>query len=240
VTADLRKEQNGPIILIVDDIPENTEFLEIMLSELGYRPRSANTGKEALQMVEEEKPDLILLDIQMPELDGYEVCEQLKDNPETAHIPVILATGQVVDTKEKVKGLRSGARDYLMKPIDHDELIARIEMQFRLKELEDQRINNEKRNLIDQLITTLQHEIINPLSSILGYSNLMLKKMKKTQLAPEEIEKALETIHSSSERIQAVLEKLKGITSFKENHRTDGVTMIDLHQDESGDRINME
>ncbi len=233
MAADLREEHNGSIILIVDDVPENTEFLEMMLDELGYQPRSANSGKEALQMVEEEKPDLILLDIQMPEMDGYEVCEQLRDNPETTRIPVIMATGQVVDAREKVKGLRSGASDYLMKPVERDELIARIETQLRLKELEDQRVLHEKRILLDQLVTTLQHEIINPLSGILGYSELMLKQMHKRQLKPEEIEKALETIHSSSERIQDVMEKLKSITSFNENQRTDGATMIDLHQDDS-------
>ena len=233
MAADLREEKNGPIILIVDDVPENIEFLKMMLGELGYQPRSALSGKDALQMVEEEKPDLILLDIQMPEMDGYEVCEHLRDNPETARIPVIMATGQVVDTQERVKGMRSGASDYLMKPIERDDLIARIEAQLRLKELEDQRVLNEKRVLIDQLVTTLQHEIINPLASILGYSELMLKKMKKKQLAPEEIEKALETIHSSSERIQDVMEKLKDIISFDENRRTYGVTTIDLHQNDN-------
>lgn len=231
--ANHRDDSPGPIILIVSDVPENTEFLEILLDQLGYRPRSADSGKEAVQMVEEEKPDLILLDIRMPEKDGYEVCEQLRDNPETAHIPVIMATGQVVDKQERVKGLRSGIRDYLMKPMDRDELIACIDAQLLLKELEDQRILNEKRVLIDQLVTTLQHEIINPLSGILGYSELMLKKMKKKQLEPEEIEKALETIYSSSARILDVMEKLKSIITITENTYTSGATMIDLNQDDS-------
>jgi len=233
VIADHREDSAGPIILIVDDVPENTEILEMMLGELRYRPRSANSGREALQMVEDEKPDLILLDILMPDMDGYEVCEHLRDDPKTARIPVILATGQIVGTPERVKGLRSGASDFLMKPIERDELIARIETQMRLKELADQMILNEKRILIDQLVTTLQHEIINPLSGILGYSELMLKKMKKQELTPQEIEKALETIHSSSERIQEVMERLKNNTSYDESYPTHGVTMIDLHQDDS-------
>lgn len=184
-------------------------------------------------MVEEEKPDLILLDIQMPEKNGYEVCKQLRDNLETARIPVIMATGQVVDSQERVKGLRCGVSDYLVKPMDRDELIACIDAQLLLKELEDQRVLNEKRVLIDQLVTTLQHEIINPLSGILGYSELMLKKMKKKQLEPEEIEKALETIYSSSSRIQNVMEKLKSIITITENTYTSGATMIDLDKDDS-------
>ena len=129
--------------------------------------------------------------------------------------------------------MRSGASDYLMKPIERDELIAHIETQLLFKELEDQRVLNEKRALIDQLVTTLQHEIINPLSGILGYSELMLKQMHKRQLLPEEIEKALEAIYSSSERIQDVMEKLKNITSFTEHQQLDVVTMIDLDQNDS-------
>lgn len=231
--ANHRDDSPGPIILIVSDVPENTEFLEILLDQLGYRPRSANSGKGAVKMVEEEKPDLILLDIQMPEKNGYEVCKQLRDNLETARIPVIMATGQVVDSQERVKGLRCGVSDYLVKPMDRDELIACIDAQLLLKELEDQRVLNEKRVLIDQLVTTLQHEIFNPLSGILGYSELMLKKMKKKQLEPEEIEKALETIYSSSSRIQNVMEKLKSIITITENTYTSGATMIDLDKDDS-------
>jgi DNA-binding response OmpR family regulator len=232
VAAD-QKEHTDPIILIVNDEPENTELLELMLNDLGFQSRTANTGEEALQMVESEKPDLILLDVQMPEMDGYKVCEQLRDNPETKRIPIIMATSQVTDAHEKVKGLRSGASDFLMKPFEQDELVTCIEAQLYIKELEDQRVLNEKRILLDQLVTTLQHEIINPLSGILGYSELMLKQMQKRQLEPEEIEKALETIHSSSERIQDVMEKLKNLYSITENTRTDGATMIDLTRDDN-------
>ncbi len=236
MNADRREDNIGPIVLMVNDVPENTEFLERLLDQLGYRPRCANSGKKAVQMVKEETPNLILINIQMPGKDGYEVCEQLRDNPETARIPVIMATGQVVDTQERVKGMRSGVSDYLMMPIDRDDLIARFDAQLRLKELEDQRVLNEKRVLIDQLVTTLQHEIINPLSGILGYSELMLKKMKKMkkkQLAPEEIEKAFETIYSSSARIQDVMEKLKSVITITENTYTNGATMIGLVKDDS-------
>ena len=117
-------------ILIVDDDPDLQRLMSLVLEMAGYEVVTANNGAEALIKVRNERPDLVLLDIMMPELDGFETCRRLRKLPEGAHIPVIMlsAADQVTD---KVKGLRVGANDYVTKPADSRELLARIEAHLR-------------------------------------------------------------------------------------------------------------
>lgn len=227
---DRGEERAGPCILIVDDEPASVSVLEEILRDAGYRPRTVDSGAKALRAVAEEKPDLILLDIVMPDMDGYEVCERLRSDPETERIPVIMASGHYIDSSARVKGFRSGASDYLLKPVDRDELLVRIETQLRFRDLEDQHLLEEKLALIDQVVTTLHHEIINPLSGILGYSEILMRQMRRRRVAPEEIEKALANIRDCSERIREVMDKLKDITHPVESEFASGTTMIDVEQ----------
>lgn len=117
-------------ILIVDDDPDLQRLMSLVLEMAGYEVVTANNGAEALTKVRSERPDLVLLDIMMPEVDGFETCRRLRKLPEGAHIPVIMlsAADQVTD---KVKGLRVGANDYVTKPADSRELLARIEAHLR-------------------------------------------------------------------------------------------------------------
>lgn len=112
-------------ILIVDDSQDITVFLADRLEHIGFQVTVANSGPKALQQVAEEKPDLIILDIMMPEMDGYEVCRRLKFDPKTRRIPILMLTAKV-QVQEKVRGFDAGADDYLTKPHDMDELLARI------------------------------------------------------------------------------------------------------------------
>ncbi|MEM9542938.1 MAG: diguanylate cyclase [Cyanobacteria bacterium P01_E01_bin.42] len=128
-------EQNQPTfgdILIVDDLPENLRVLSQMLSENGYKVRKAINGKIALRAAKSSAPDLILLDIKMPDMDGYEVCSQLKADPETLEVPVIFisALDEVLD---KVKAFQMGGIDYITKPFQVEEVIARIESQLTIQ-----------------------------------------------------------------------------------------------------------
>lgn len=124
-------------ILIVDDNPLNIELLEGYLSSSNYAIAKATNGLEALERVEADKPDLILLDIMMPGLNGYEVCKHLKDNPGTRLIPIIMLTA-LHDIKDKVQGLEAGADDFISKPFNNIELTTRIKSLLRIKHLNDE------------------------------------------------------------------------------------------------------
>ncbi|MGE0416546.1 MAG: PleD family two-component system response regulator [Acetobacteraceae bacterium] len=124
-------------ILIVDDVPANTRLLEAKLSAEYYQVSSARDGFEALRMAAAWQPDLILLDVMMPGMDGYECCRQLKDDPATLHIPVVMVTA-LGEAGERLRGLEAGADDFLTKPVEYDTLMARVRSLVRLKRLLDE------------------------------------------------------------------------------------------------------
>jgi two-component system, cell cycle response regulator len=124
-------------ILIVDDVPANTRLLEAKLAAEYYQVNSARDGFEALAAARDWQPDLILLDVMMPGMDGYECCRLLKDNPATLHIPVVMVTA-LGETGERLRGLEAGADDFLTKPVDYETLMARVRSLVRLKRLLDE------------------------------------------------------------------------------------------------------
>jgi DNA-binding response OmpR family regulator len=121
----LQAQQNQHNILIVDDLPENLAMLSRMLSQKGYRMRTASNGQLALKMIEVNPPALILLDIVMPGMSGYEVCRQLKAHDTTRDIPVIFLTN-LIDAEDERQGFEVGGVDYITKPFQIEEVLARI------------------------------------------------------------------------------------------------------------------
>jgi len=139
VTKDKQKEQRNNItssVLVVDDESSIRNGLVFLLRKEGYAPLEASNGREALQKVQDEKPDLVLLDIMMPELNGLEVCRRLKSNEDTRLIPVVLITA-VHSHDEKIKAIDAGADDFVNKPINIAELRARVRSLLRMKHLND-------------------------------------------------------------------------------------------------------
>ncbi|MFZ9736803.1 MAG: response regulator [Prochlorotrichaceae cyanobacterium] len=126
--------ENKAKIMIVDDRPENIRLLAVALNRQGYTVESVDNSSTALSIARALKPDLILLDIMMPILDGYEVCKLLKKDPETSEIPVIFVSA-VTNVMDKVKGFRAGAVDYITKPFQFDEVLARVEHQLKILSL---------------------------------------------------------------------------------------------------------
>jgi diguanylate cyclase (GGDEF)-like protein len=127
----------SPLVLIVDDHPDNVEVLQVRLDALGYRTACASDGETALNMVAQSPPDLILLDVMMPHMDGNEVARRIKADKSLPYIPIIMQTA-LDSTQSKVVGLDSGADDYVTKPINYAELQARMTAALRIKALQDQ------------------------------------------------------------------------------------------------------
>ena len=148
----------SPVILIVDDTPANVLLLVRMLAARGYNPRSVLSGKLALQAARAEPPDLILLDINMPEMNGYEVCEQLKADAALKEVPVIFISA-LSETIDKVRAFRVGGVDYVTKPFQFEEVYARVQTHLTLRRLE---------KLRDNLTHMVVHDLRNPLSVLFG------------------------------------------------------------------------
>jgi adenylate cyclase len=125
----------NPRILVVDDVPENVRLLEAVLAARGYNVVSATDGRTALELVESANPDLVLLDVVMPEMDGYAVCRRLREREQTAVLPVIMLTSSV--GPEKTQAIEAGADDFIPKPFNHHELLTRVRSLLRIKRYHD-------------------------------------------------------------------------------------------------------
>ncbi len=174
-------------ILIVDDLAPNLHLLQVKLSAEYYDVLLAQSGEKALEMVETEKVDLILMDAIMPGLDGFETCQALKSNPQTYHIPVIMVTA-LDSTKDRIRGLEAGADDFITKPIDDFNLLARVRSLLRLKMVTDQLLSHTGHSLANSRVVV--EEIIRRKGHI-----VILEDHEKRAL---QLSKPLEDIHKCS------------------------------------------
>jgi two-component system, NtrC family, sensor kinase len=155
------------LILIVDDLPTNLKVLFELLSQSGFQVLVARSGEDALEKVQQTLPELILLDVMMPGIDGFETCERLKASELTKQIPIIFMTA-LVDTVDKVKGLNLGAVDYITKPFQHEEVLARVNVQLELFRSRSRLVRETKMAALGMLMAGVAHEINNPVSFIAG------------------------------------------------------------------------
>jgi putative two-component system response regulator len=174
-----------PYVLAVDDQPENLELLEELLSAQGYEVGLAADGREALESIEKRSPDVLLLDIMMPRVDGYEVATTLRSSRKTAFIPIVMLTA-LSDVASKVRGLEAGADDFLNKPFRREELLARIRSLARIKRLRDELDTSE--NIIFAMVSALESK--DPRTA--GHSNRVAARAarlgKHLRVSPAELE----------------------------------------------------
>ena len=154
-------------ILVVDDIAINVELQKAYLAVADYEVIEAQNGEEALQKVKDEKPDLILLDVMMPKMNGYEVCKILKNNPETQFIPIIMVTA-LAEVEDKVRGIEAGADDFISRPFNKIELMARVKSLLRIKFLQDQ-LHQHMRELTETRERLQQLAITDGLTGLFNY-----------------------------------------------------------------------
>jgi adenylate cyclase len=192
-------------ILVVDDTAVNVKLLADLLGAKGYAVVTAASGKEALEKVEAERPDLVLLDVMMPGMTGYEVCQKLREAEATAMLPVVMVTA-LDPTQERVKGIEAGADDFLSKPINQPELLARVRSLLRVKRLHDQ---------LTDLNRTLEARVVAQVGELENLSRL--KRFFSPQLAEAILSGGAEDpLKSHRREITVVFLDLRGFTAFAE------------------------
>jgi signal transduction histidine kinase len=204
----------APNILIVDDTPANLKLLASMLKERGYKPRTVSSGEHALAAARLMTPDLILLDVAMPGMDGFEVCENLKADPDLKDIPILFISA-LTDTMVKVKAFRVGGDDYITKPFRFEEVEARVRTQLELhRQRRELQTNYEQLRRLEVLRDNLTHMVVHDMRSLL-----------MAVMAPLEL-----AIGSEDKRVSYIEQSQKAIAKLNEMM----LIMLDVSRLESG------
>ncbi|MCP4698820.1 MAG: response regulator [Gammaproteobacteria bacterium] len=219
-------------LLIVDDVPTNLKVLLTYLDEQKFEVRVAEDGEDALEQVSYSKPDLILMDVMMPNMDGFEACRRLKAKNETSDIPIIFMTA-LNDTVDKVKGFEIGAVDYITKPVQQEEVLARVKAHLTLRNLhkflgqqnaalEQQTQEIKQQNVqLDAFSNIVVRDLKRPLANQAGFIKLLMKSTKSLADNPEMLTSYLQQLEHSRQKIAEVADDLLLLT----NARTQQVEM---------------
>jgi len=208
-------------ILVVDDSPQNRRLLEAVLSARGHAVSSAASGREALDLIAKEPPDLVLLDIVMPEMDGYEVCRVLRADPATKMLPIIMLTSS--GDQDKVGAIEAGADDFIARPFDQPELLARVRSLLRIKEYHDT-IGAQAAELAE-LNQTLESRVRAQVEELEHLGRL--RRFLSPQLAELIVSGDDETLLDSHRReITVVFCDLRGFTAFSETAEPEEVMAV--------------
>lgn len=213
MTADLNAhiDHSDYKILIVDDVVSNVLLLKVLLKNEKFKTVTASDGLEAIQQAEKELPDLILLDVMMPQMDGFETAMHLKNNPATAGIPIIFLTA-LNSTQDIVKGFQAGANDFITKPFNKEELLVRVNHQISLvaaKKLILERTEELRKTIVgrDKLYSVIAHDLRSPLASIKMVLNMMVLGLSEDVIG-KEMYQMLQMVNHSTEDVFSLLDNL--------------------------------
>lgn len=212
-------------ILVIDDLPENVFMLQDRLENEGYDVITAYDGKTGIEKARNELPDLILLDVMMPDITGIEVCQTLVNDEQTKNIPIILVTAKsgAEDTKE---GLEAGAFDYIKKPFNRIELLARVKSALKLSEANQLLLDAEKRNTFIATVVTANHKIKQPLTLLSLSSAAIKRELNKEEISKEALFNRLKYIETAVKEITDVLDQLNSIKEPVLAEYTKNIKMI--------------
>lgn len=218
-----------PQILIADDNPQNLDVFQTRLARHGYEIFTASNGEEALAVAKEKQPDLILLDVMMPKMDGIEACRRLKGDPSLPFMPIIMVTAKA-DPKDVVAGLEAGADEYLTKPVDQTALVARVKAMLRIKDLHDTSQQQAARlgaqaAQLSEWNQKLEERVAEQLAELERMSHL--KRFFSPHLAKLIASSGEETLMESHRReITPVFCDLRGFTAFSETNEPEEVMRV--------------
>jgi len=212
-------------ILVIDDLPENVFMLQDRLEHEGFEVLTAYDGYTGIDKAKNELPDLILLDVMMPDITGLEVCKILVNEPTTKDIPIILVTAKsgAEDTKE---GLEAGAFDYIKKPFNRIELLARVKSALKLSEAHKQLLSSEKRDTFIATVVTANHKIKQPLTLLSLSSAAIKRELSKEEISKDGILKRVKYIDLAIKEITDVLNQLNAIKDPVLSEYTSNIKMI--------------
>lgn len=198
-------------ILIVDDVMSNVLLLKVLLTNEKFQIATASNGRQALDQVIKEKPDLVLLDVMMPDMSGFEVSQQLKANPETAEIPIIFLTA-LNSTADIVKGFQVGGNDFISKPFNKEELIIRVTHQISLiaaKRIIVAQTEELRKTIIgrDKLYSVIAHDLRSPMGSIKMVLNMLILNLPSDTIGPE-MSELLTMANQTTEDVFSLLDNL--------------------------------
>ncbi len=217
-------------ILLVDDNPRNLQLLGHILNGAGHPTAFAMDGERALDMLTDDRYDLVLLDVMMPGMNGFEVCRRMKSDPKTREIPVIFLTART-EPDSVVEGFEAGAVDYVTKPFHARELLARVSTQERLRAAERERTEREALQAILELAGAVCHEFNQPLQVISGAAELMRHRGDIDSATLDDLKQILEAVG----RLGRLTRKLGGITRRESREYLPGSRILDLDRSAAAD-----
>lgn len=202
-------------VLIADDALDTVELLKKRLNFEGYETIEAYDGEQCLEQASKGNPDVIILDVMMPKLDGYEVCRKLKANRSTAYIPVLMLTAKG-EVEDKIKGLGVGAHDYMPKPFDYKELSARIKSLLAIKSARERLVQEEKSEALNHMMDELAHELRNPLTSIGGFARRLYDNLSEGDPSREYARIILKEVSRLEKMVKHLVELKAAAITYKE------------------------
>ncbi len=224
-------KEKSPTVLIVDDNSNNVKIIALALQPLNFKLVIATSGKTAIEMVEKTRPDLILLDVMMPGMDGFETCKIIKSKEENANLPVIFLTA-LTDKENTLKGFEYGGVDYITKPFNKDELISRVKTHLELKLTRDELETTSKylyslNAVKDKLFSVIGHDLRSPLGSVKMYLEYLSETID--ELPKDQLQNTFDVLVKTVDEVFSLLENLLGWAKSQSGNLSINKELINLN-----------